>query len=193
MVSSKSKINRMAKVGVLSAISFILFLVDFVVPLFPGFLKMDFSDLPAIIAAFAMGPLAGVLVELFKNLLHLTMTSTGGVGELANFMVGCALVVPAGMIYQKNKTKKTVYVSLAVGIVTMVVTAVLMNYFVLIPLYSKFMPLDAIIGMAAAVNPAVDGLMTLMLYVIAPFNLIKGIVLAIITRLVYKKISHLLK
>ncbi len=192
-LSRKSRTNVMAKIGILSAISFLLFIVDFAVPLFPGFLKMDFSDLPAIIAAFAIGPVAGILVEMFKNLLHLTMTSTGGVGELANFIVGCAFVVPAGLIYKKHKTKKIVLVALVVGIVSMVLTAVIMNYFVLIPLYSKFMPMDAIIGMAAAINPYVDGLKTLMWYVIAPFNLVKGIILAIITKLIYKKISHLLK
>ncbi len=188
-----NKLRKMTKIGLLSAISFVLFLIEFAIPIFPAFLKIDISDLPAIIASFAMGPLAGVLVEMFKNVIHLTITSTGGVGELANFIIGCAFVVPAGLIYKSHKKKKYVLLSLIAGIISMVIVAVLMNYFVLIPLYTKFMPLDTIINMAAAVNPYVDGMTSLMLYVIAPFNLIKGIILALITRLIYKKISHLLK
>ncbi len=187
------KIRRMTKIGLLSAISFVLFLIEFAIPIFPSFLKIDISDLPAIIACFAMGPIAGVLVELFKNLIHLSMTSTGGIGELANFIIGCAFVIPAGLIYKSHKDKKHVLASLISGIVAMVIVAVLMNYYVLIPLYTKFMPLDTIIKMAAAVNPYVDDMTSLMLYVIAPFNLVKGIILALITKIVYKKISHLLK
>ncbi len=191
--TSKYKVSRLTKIAMLSGISFILFLVDFSVPFFPPFLQLDLSDLPALIGSFAMGPIVGVAIELFKNLIHLTMTSTGGVGELANFVIGSSLVLPAGLIYKYRKNVKFVVIALVVGIVSMVVAGSLMNYFVLIPLYSTFMPMDTIINISNKVNSLIVDKTTLVLYGIAPFNLLKASVVSLVTIAIYKKISYLLK
>ncbi|MDM8533526.1 ECF transporter S component [Clostridiaceae bacterium HSG29] len=128
-------VKNMAKISILSVIAFILMQIELPLPIFPSFLKVDLSDLPALIGGFALGPAVGILIELFKNLMHLTRTSTSGVGELANFLVGIALVVPASMIYFKNKTKKNAIIGLLVGTIVMGIVGGIFNYFVLLPFY----------------------------------------------------------
>jgi len=194
MISArKMSIGVMTKVSILSVIAFVIMFIETPVFIFPGFLKLDLSDVPALIAGFAMGPLAGVLVELLKNLLHLLRTSTGGVGEVANFVIGAAFVGPAAMIYYKEKTKKNAIIGLTAGIITMAVVGCVANYFVLIPFYQNFMPIDAIIGMSAKANSAIVDIKTLILYGILPFNLFKGVVVSLFTLGIYKKISRILQ
>jgi riboflavin transporter FmnP len=176
----------------MGVIAFIIMFIETAVPLFPAFLKIDLSDIPAIITGFALGPVAGVGVELVKNILHLFRTSTGGVGELANFIVGSAYVIPAALIYQKHKTKKTAIIGMLVGTLSMALFGAIANYTFIMPFYAKIMPIEAIIGMAAAVNKYIVDMKTLILYAIVPFNLFKGIILAIITFPVYKKVSKVL-
>lgn len=187
-----TNLSQLIKIALMGVIGFLIMFLEFAVPLFPAFLKIDLSDIPALITGFALGPVAGIGVELIKNLLHLFRTTTGGVGELANFIVGIAYVVPAALIYHRNKTKRAAVVGMLVGTVSMAFFGALANYTFLLPFYAKIMPIEAVIGMAAAANSAIVDIRTLILYGIIPFNLFKGIVLALITFPIYKKISKVL-
>ncbi len=190
--ASRQKTHGLVKTAMLSVIAFVLMLLESQIPFFPEFLKIDLSDLPALIGGLAMGPLAGVAIEAVKNILHLLMTTTGGVGELANFLIGSSLVVPAALIYRRKKTKAMALVGLMAGVVTMAVAGALANYYLLLPFYSTFFPLEAVIAMSAKANPAIKDLGSLILYGIVPFNLLKGLVLSILTLAVYKRISRVL-
>lgn len=185
--------NSLVKIALLSVISYILMLIELPIPLFPGFLKIDLSDMPALIGTFALGPAAGVIIELIKNLLHLiTKTDTGGVGELANFIIGASLIIPAGVIYAKKRTKSSALIGMLLGTALMGIAGGLANYYILIPFYAKVMPIEQIIAWSASANGAITDLKTLILYAVVPFNLLKGIVISILTILIYKRISHLL-
>lgn len=191
----KIETRTIAGVGILSALSFGLMLIETAVPFTPGFLKLDISELPVLLGTFAFGPLAGVAIELVKNLLHFAIrTSTGGVGELANLIIGSALLVPAGLIYSRKKNKTHALLGLLCGTLTMAAAGAAVNYWFLIPVYVSVMgfPLEAIIGMGTAVLPAINSLGTLILYGIVPFNLFKGIVVSVLTMLIYKRVSPLL-
>lgn len=187
-------VKNMAKISILSVIAFLLMQIEFPLPIFPGFLKIDISDLPAVIGGFALGPVVGILIELFKNLMHLIRTSTAGVGELANFLVGISLVVPSSLIYFKNKSKKNAIIGLLVGTVCMGIVGALVNYFILLPFYSTAMkfPMEAIVNMGNIVNSKIVDVKTLIIYAIIPFNIIKGLILSFFTVLVYKRISKIL-
>lgn len=194
VTTTKKKLNvsTMTKVAMLSVIAFVLMQLELLIPIFPAFLKIDVSDLPALIGAFALGPFAGVAIEAVKNILHLLQTTTGGVGELANFVIGSAIIVPAALIYKKNKSKKSAIIGLAIGTVAMAITGALANYFVLIPFYTAFMPIDAIVGMGTAVNHNINSVWDLVLLGILPFNLFKGVVLSVLTLILYKHLSPIL-
>ena len=187
-----SNLNKLIKISLMGVIAFVIMFLEFAIPIFPSFLKIDISDIPAIITGFALGPIAGVAVELVKNILHLFRTSTGGIGELANFLVGSAFVLPAAYLYSKKKDKKTAIIGMIVGIASMAVVGALANYYILLPFYSNFMPIEAVVGMAAAVNSLVVDVKTLILYAIIPFNVVKGIVITLLTIPIYKKISTVL-
>jgi len=191
-MNRQSSVNLMVKIALLSVISFVIMFIEFPLPLFPPFLKIDLSDIGALVGAFAFGPVAGIAIELLKNILHMLRTTTGGVGELANFIVGAALVAPAGFIYSKNKSMKTAIIGLAVGTLCMGLVGAIANYYILIPFYANFMPIDQIIGMAQAANSLIVDLKSYVLYAAIPFNIIKGIVVSILTLLIYKRISPLL-
>lgn len=193
---SRIETKTMAKVSVLSVIAYILMYIDFPLAFIaPPFIKMDISDMPALIGGFAMGPLVGVWIELFKNILHLLLkgTSTGGVGELSNFLVGSMYVFTAAMIYKHNKTYRGAIIGLIAGILTMTILATLSNYFVVFPLYAKIMvPMETIIEMGTAVTSKITDLWTMMVYSIAPFNLLKGTITALVTLILYKRVSPIL-
>lgn len=186
--------RNMVKISVLGVISMVLMFFDLSVWFAPPFLKLDISDLPSLIGAFAMGPMAGVITQLLKNILHLLVqgSSTGGVGEISNFLVGSVLAYTAGAIYYKQKTLKRAIVGLAIGVILMSIFASLSNYFVIFPLYSKILPLDQIIAMASKLNKYVVDYKTLILFAIIPFNLLKGTVVSVITLLIYKRVSPVL-
>lgn len=190
----QTRTNRIVKIALLSALGAVLMYFEFPVPFFPVFLNLDFSDIPAVIGGFAFGPLAGVMVALVKNILHLIIkgSDSGGVGTLANFIVCSAMVIPSALIYKKHKTKKVALIGLAVGTLTMAVVGGLVNYFILLPFYANFMPVDKIIQMGAMVNPYITSMKTLVLYAIIPFNLFKGIIISVVTLLIYKHISKFL-
>ena len=170
----------------------LLMFLDFSLPVFPGFLKMDLSDLPPLIVSFAWGPAAGMGAELVKNLIHSLATSTAWVGELANFITGSAFVIPAGIIYRRRHTKKGAMAGLAAGTAIMTVTAALANYWILLPFYSKIFPLEKFIAMSSAVIPAIKDTATLVLYGVAPFNLFKGAVVSLAALKLYKRINPFL-
>ena len=187
-------IRAMTATALLSALSCVLMYLEFSVPLVPSFIKMDFSDLPVLIASYAYGPFAGVLVALIKNLMHLPVgiPVTGGAGELANFLLCVAYVVPAGCIYHFAKNKKGALIGALAGSVCMALLSLPVNYYITYPVYTNFLPMEAILDMYRALNPAVTDLWSALLLFNLPFNLIKGLVIAGITFVIYKKISPLL-
>ena len=168
-------------------------LLEFSVPLVPAFLKLDLSDLPALIASYAYGPFAGVMVALIKNLLHLPASTTGFAGELANFILCSCFVLPAGLIYRLVKGKKGAIIGAATGTVLMALISLPINYYITYPVYTTFMPLEAILDMYRALNPAVTDLWSALLMFNLPFNLVKGILSVGITFAIYKKISPFLQ
>ena len=189
----RTSARTVAMTGMLSAIAFILMYLQFNVPLMPSFIAMDLSELPALIGAFAMGPVQGVVICLVKNLLHLMRTSTGGVGELSNFILGAIFVFTAGMFYKKNKTKKGAMIGALVGAVAMAIASVITNYFIVYPVYTNFMPMEAIIAAYQAINPSVDSLLECLIIFNLPFTFIKGMISVVITLLVYKSLSPVIK
>lgn len=192
-----SRTRTMIQIAMLSAVAAVLMLFDFALPFAPGFYKLDFSEVPVLIGSFAMGPFAGACIELIKILLNLVMNSTDTmfVGELANLIMGCALVVPAGLLYQRHKTRKRALAAMAAGTLCMTAAAVFINAYMLLPAYGAAFHLDtaAFVGMGQAIVPAVDSLLKFCLLIVAPFNLVKGIAVSLITLLLYKHISRLLK
>ena len=187
------RVRYMTVTAMLSALAFILMFIDFSVPLMPSFIKMDISELPALIGAFAMGPVYGVFICLIKNLLHLFITTTGGVGELCNFMLGAIFVFAAGFIYQRNKNRKTAVLGALIGAALMAVLSIPVNYFITYPVYTKFMPIDAIISMYQEINPAADSLLKCLITFNAPFTFVKGLISVVITFAIYKRISPIIK
>lgn len=193
--SNKSfSLDRLVKVGILAALAYVLMFVQMPIPIAPPFMKLDLADVPALIGGFAMGPWYGVLIQLIKNVLNLSKTMTGGVGELSNFIVGSTYVLVSAYIYKNKKTKKTSIIALAFGVLAMTALATLSNAFIVFPVYGKVMHMDleAFAGMVGG-NSLVNNYFTLMVFSIAPFNIIKGTVEAIVTELIYKRISPIIK
>lgn len=183
--------------GMFGAVAMLLHLFDFsVVFLAPEFYKLDFSEIPVMIGAFYLGPVGGVLIELVKILLKLVIkgTSTAFVGDLANFIIGCSFVVPAAVLYHMNKSKKTALAALVAGTAVMTVFGSLFNAWYLLPAFSKLygIPLDALVGMGTAVNPAINSVSMLVLLAVAPLNLLKGVLISVPTMVLYKRISRVL-
>lgn len=198
-VSSMQTINRtrvrnLTVTAMLSAVAFLLMFLDFPIPfLIPPFVKMDFSELPALLAAFSLGPVYGVVVCLVKNLVHfITMTTTGGAGEICNFMLGACFVFPAGVIYRHMKTRRGALIGVLAGAVIMAVLSIPLNYFIAYPVYTKFMPIDAIIGMYQKIRPSSSGLLECLIIFNAPFTLLKGLLTTALCFLVYKPLSPIL-
>lgn len=189
--------RTMVKISVLGVIGFVLMLLDFPLWFTPPFLKFDVSDVPALIGSFALGPMAGVIVQLVKNLLKILLagTNTAVVGEIANFIVGSVFAYVAGLIYYREKTFKNAVIGLVVGTIAMTVVISIANYYIMIPFYAKAygMPLDKIITISGAVNKYVVDLKSLIIFAVIPFNLLKGVVVSLITILLYKRVSPILK
>ncbi len=194
MIDKSNRTSWIVRVALLAAVSSVLMFLEMSVPFVPPFLKFDFSDIPALLAGFSMGPLAGVTVVLIKNLVHAITSWSFLVGELANFLIGVAFVLPAAIIYKRNKCKKNAVVGMIAGGLIMTVFAALLNYFVLIPLYATVLgfPVEAIIEMSNSVNSMIVDLKTLILIGITPFNLFKAAVNIFITAIIYKKLSPIL-
>ena len=184
-----SSTRKLAIVAVFSALAAIIYLFDFSLPFFPPFIKLDFADLPALIAAFTFGPVTGILIQVVRNALHLFVSNTGGVGELANIIIGGTMVGTAGFIYQHNKTKAGAFKALLAGTIAMTLVAMPLNYYVILPLYSLFMPIDKILALSAKFMPAIHDKFTFILYVTLPFNILKGAAISISSWLLYKKLQ----
>ena len=188
----KNYLRTLTVTGILSALGAVLMVLEFPVPFMPSFVKFDFSELPALLATFSMGPVSGVAVCLVKNLIHLPFTSTGGVGELCNFLLGICFVLPAGILYRIRKNRRAALVGSLIGAAAMALCSLPLNYFVSYPVYTKFLPLDAIIGMYQALLPGVDGLLQCLLIFNLPFTLLKGLVDTLLVFLIYQHLSPIL-
>ena len=191
-----SSVTTLTKIAVLSAVAFVLMYFDFPLPFIPSFYKLDFSETAVMVGGFAMGPGAACAIEGLKILLKILFkgTDTAYVGELANFLIGCAYVLPASFLYRKKKTKQQALIGLVAGTLCMTAVGVIINYAVLLPAYSFFyqLPMDVLIGMGTALIPAITDKLTFVLLATTPFNIIKGILVSVLTVLLYKRISPLL-
>lgn len=189
----KLGVKALVKIGMLAAVAVVLMMFDIPLPFAPSFYKIDLSEVPVLVGCFAMGPMAGAIIEFVKILLNfvLTGTQTAGVGELANFAIGCALCVPAGIIYRRNRTRKNALIGMVVGTLFMTIVGCFLNAYVLLPTYAAAfgMPIEALVSMGTAVNPAITSLTTFVMFAVAPFNLLKGVVVSVIVFFIYKKIS----
>ena len=194
MTKEQKRTRYLVISAMLSAVSIVLMQFDFSVPFMPSFIKMDLSDLPALIGAYSMGPLYGVIIALVKNLLHLLRTSTGGIGELANFLLSALFVLPAGLIYQKNKTRKRAIMGAVLGAVSMAIFSVIINFFIVYPVYTAFMPMETIIAMYQAILPGIkDGdLLSCLVIFNMPFTFVKAMLSVVITLLIYKPLSPII-
>jgi riboflavin transporter FmnP len=188
------KTRKLAVIAMLSAVAFVLQFFDFPIPIMPGFIKMDVSDLPAIIGAFALGPVSGAVIEVLKNLLHFILdnSGTGGVGELSNALLGIFLVVPAGLIYRRKHNKKGAIVGALVGSVCMGIISVPSNYFIVYPVYYNFMPQEVILGAYQTILPGMKSILQCLVVFNMPFTFVKGLLASIVTILIYKPLSPLL-
>ncbi|MBQ8382707.1 MAG: ECF transporter S component [Clostridia bacterium] len=187
------RIWRIAMTALLSALATVLMMLSFSVPFMPSFIKLDFSELPALLASFSLGPISGVAVCLIKNLINLPLTTTGGVGELANFLMGVTFVLPAGLIYRYRKTRLGALIASGSGALAMALCSLPLNYFVSYPAYTKFLPIDAIVGMYQALLPSMDGLLMCLVTFNMPFTLLKGLLDVLLCFLIYKPLSPLLQ
>ena len=190
---SVSGIRYMTVTAMLSAVAFILMFLDFSVPFMPEFIKMDLSELPALIGSFAMGPACGVMICLIKNLLHLLITTTGGVGELSNFILGVAFVLPAGLIYRHKKSRKNALLGSLLGAVIMGAISVVSNYFLVYPVYYNFLPEDMVLSAYQVIVPSMQNILQCLICFNMPFTIVKGFFSVLITFLIYKQISPILK
>ena len=191
--------RKIAMIGMFSAIAMILHIFDFPLPFAPGFYKLDFSELPILVGTFAFGPAAGVMMEFVKILLKLLVkgTSTAFVGDLANFAVGCSFILPASGVYLFRKTKKSAVAGCVAGTLVMTLFGTAFNAVYLLPAFSELygMPLESILEMGAAVNPMVSegSVLSFVAACVAPLNLLKGASVSIVTLLIYKPLSPIIK
>lgn len=189
--------REIAIIGMLGAIAVVLMLFEIPLPFAPSFYEIDFSEVPVLVGCFALGPVAGVLIELVKIVLNLLIngTATAGVGELANFVIGCSFCVPAGLIYRAKKTKKGAVVGLVSGTLIMAFLGCFINAYIMLPAYAKAfkLPIDTLVAMGSEVNSGITDLFTFVIMAVLPFNLLKGVLVSAIVLLIYKKISPILK
>ncbi len=191
--------RKIAMVGMFSAIAMILMLFEFPLPFAPGFYELDFSELPILVGTFAFGPTAGVLMEFVKILLKLIKkgTSTAFVGDLANFVVGCSFILPASLVYAFRKNKKSAIAACITGTLVMTVFGTAFNAVYLLPTFAEMfhMSMDELIAMGAEVNPLMTegSLLSFVAVCVAPMNLIKGVGVSLVTMLIYKPLSPIIK
>jgi riboflavin transporter FmnP len=187
--------STLVKVGILSAIGYILMFISVPIPmLFPDFLKIDISDLTAVLGGIALGPVAGVTIEFLKNLLQFLtgMSTTGGVGEFANFIIGGSFVWIISFVYSKKKNVSGLMIGLLLGVVVMTIVGCISNYFIVLPFYSTIMPIEAVIEMGSKLNHLIVDKFTFVLFIIGPFNLLKAIIISLLTLPMYKRTEKIL-
>lgn len=194
---SNTHLNRLIVAAMLSALAAALMFFEVPLPFIaPDFYKLDFSEIPVLIGGFSLGPVWAIVMELVKILLKFVIkgTMTAGVGELANFLMGCAFVVPASLLYKWKKTRAMALIGMGVGTIAMAVAAIFLNAYLLLPAYAAAfkMPMDAFIQMGAAINPYIDGLLSFVILAVAPFNIVKGILVSVLVFFLYKPLSRLI-
>ncbi|MEG0839780.1 MAG: ECF transporter S component [Hydrogenoanaerobacterium sp.] len=192
-MNKKLNIRKMTMTAMLAAVATVLMFFSFSVPLMPSFIKLDFSELPALLAAFTFGPASGIMVCLVKNLVNLLFTTTGGVGELSNFILGALFVFPAGFIYKKMRTRTGAILGAMVGSVVMAVLSVITNFYIVYPVYTAFLPMEAILGMYRAINPNIKGLWDALIIFNMPFTFLKGLCSVVVSFFIYKPLSPILR
>ena len=192
-MTTVSKTRKLVGTAMLAAVSVVLMFLSFPVPLMPSFIKLDLAELPALIGAFAYGPISGVAVCLVKNLVSLMKSSSGGVGTLCNFLLGVCFVLPAGLVYRFRRTRGGALAGSLAGALIMALVSLPVNYYIVYPMYSLAWPMEAILGMYRAINPKVETLWDALLWFNAPFTLVKGLLSVAITFLIYKPLSPFLK
>lgn len=184
-----------AQIGILATISYFLRFIELPLPIFPVFLKLDISDVPAVFGGLAMGPAAGFIILTIKNIMQIISggSSTGGVGEIANLVIAGAYVVVVCMAYKKLRSKKGVIIGSIIGTIAMAITGAIINYYVIFPLYAKIMiPMEQIIQMGQIINPRVTDLYEFMIWLVIPFNIIKGVLTTIVILPLYEKMSKII-
>ena len=187
--------RKMVVTAMLSAIAAVLMILEFPLPFIaPPFYKLDLSELPVLIGAFSLGPMAGVVIEAIKILVNFLLngSTTGCVGEMANFVIGCSFLLPASIIYKHKKTKGNAILSMIIGTISMAVLGVFINAYVMIPVYSNFMPIEQIIQMGKDIVPFIKDTLPFCIFCVAPFNLIKGVLISTITAFIYKPLSRVI-
>lgn len=189
------KVRMITGTAMLTAVAVALQYIEISIPIMPSFIKLDFSDLPELIGAFAYGPLAGVLIAFLKNLIHLAVSQSGFVGELSNFLLGAAFALTAGLIYKKKKTKKNALVAGVAAAVVMAAVSLPLNYFIIYPLYYSILgfPEEAILQMYQLLLPSVKSIFQALIIFNVPFTFVKALISAVVTMIIYKPISPLLK
>ena len=192
--NTDSRVRSIAVTGVLSGVAFILQLIEFPVPMFvPPFIKFDFSDLTALIGAYALGPVYGIAIEFIKNLIHVMFSGSFGVGELSNFLLGAVFVGVAGAIYKRKKTKNGALIASLAGAVAMAAVSLPSNYFVVYPVYYNFMPEETILAAYQLIMPSLQNIFQCLLFINVPFTFVKGMIDVVITFMIYKHLSPILK
>lgn len=192
---SSKKVRFITGTAMLTAAAVVLQYLEIPIPIMPSFIKLDFSDLPELIGAFAYGPLAGVIIALLKNLIHMAVSQSGFIGELSNFVLGASFACTAGLVYKHRKDKKTALIAGIVGAVVMGVISVPLNYFAIYPLYYNVMgfPKEAVLGMYQAILPSTESILKALLVFNLPFTVVKGLICVAVSMLIYKPLSPLLK
>lgn len=194
---TETSVRKLVQIGMLSAIAVVLMLFEIPLPFAPAFYEIDFSEVPVMIGCFVMGPAAGAVIELIKILLNLIIngTLTAGVGEAANFVIGCCLCVPAGLVYKYQRTRKGALIGMIIGTLIMTIAGCFINAYVMLPTYAAAfqMPIDALVAMGTAINANITDLFTFVILAVAPFNLLKGVLVSLIVFLIYKKIRPVFK
>ena len=198
MSNTTNKTRKLVEIGMLGAIATVLMLFEFPIPFIaPPFYELDFSEVPVLVGAFALGPVAGATIELVKILINLLIngTATAFVGEIGNYILGCSFIIPAALIYKKKKSKKNALIGMIAGTITMTVLGCFLNAYVLLPTYAAAfgMSIEKIVEMGSAVNGNITNIMTFVVLAVAPFNILKGFIVSAITLLIYKHISPILK
>lgn len=186
----KTRTQKLARTAMFAAVAAVLMFLEFPLPFVPPFLKFDFSDVAVLVCALTLGPLPGLAAAFIKDVVHLSLTSSGGVGELADFLISGLFCVAASLVYRTKRSTATALGGCAAGVAAMTVAAVVLNKFLLLPFYSKMMPLDAIFSLCAKVNPFIVSVNTYLLYAVTPFNLFKGITVSVLALIVSRRLEH---
>lgn len=194
---SRAHLNKLITAAMLSAVAAVLMFFELPLPFIaPDFYKLDFSEVPVLIGGFSLGPVWAVVIEFVKILLKFVIksTQTAGVGELANFLMGCAFVFPASLLYKWRKTRKTALVGMSLGTISMTVVAVFLNAYLLLPAYAAAFKtsIEFFVQLGNAINPNIDGLLSFVILAVAPFNLIKGVIVSILVFFLYKPLSSII-